>query len=36
MFDEPDNATYRLNIGGDIDIDASGIVDIDGTEIYLN
>ena len=36
MFDEPDNATYRLNVGGDIDIDASGIVDIDGTEIYLN
>ena len=36
MFDEPDNATYRLNVGGNIDIDASGIVDIDGTEIYLN
>ena len=36
MFDEPDNATYRLNVGGDIDIDASGIVDIDGSEIYLN
>ena len=36
MFDEPDNATYRLNVGGDIDIDASGNIDLDGSEIYLN
>ena len=44
MFDTPDSNSYKLNVAGTIDqqasgdviINATGNVDIDGTEIYLN
>ena len=36
MFSIPDSNSYKINVSGNIKMDASGIVDIDGTEIYLN
>ena len=44
MFDTPDSNSYKLNVAGTIDqqasgnvkINASGNVDIDGSAIYLN
>ena len=36
MFSIPDSNAYKINVSGNIKMDASGIVDIDGTEIYLN
>ena len=36
MFSVPDSNAYNINVSGNIKMNASGIVDIDGTEIYLN
>ena len=36
MISEPDSNAYKLNVQGTIKMDASGNVDIDGSEIYLN
>ena len=36
MISSPDSNAYKINVSGNIKMDASGIVDIDGTEIYLN
>ena len=36
MISAPDSNAYKINVSGNIKMDASGIVDIDGTEIYLN
>ena len=36
MFSIPDSNSYMINVSGNIRMNASGIVDIDGTEIYLN
>ena len=36
MISVPDSNAYKINVSGNIKMDASGIVDIDGTEIYLN
>ena len=36
MFSIPDSNAYKINVSGNIKMDATGIVDIDGTEIYLN
>ena len=36
MFSIPDSNSYMINVSGNIKMNASGIVDIDGTEIYLN
>ena len=36
MFSVPDNNAYKINVSGNIKMDATGNVDIDGSEIYLN
>ena len=36
MFSIPDSNSYTINVSGNIKLTASGIVDIDGSEIYLN
>jgi len=36
MISSPDSNAYKLNVSGTIKMDATGNVDIDGTEIYLN
>ena len=36
MISSPDSNAYKLNVQGNIKMDASGNVDIDGSEIYLN
>jgi hypothetical protein len=36
MISSPDSNAYKLNVSGNIKMDATGNVDIDGTEIYLN
>ena len=36
MISIPDSNAYKLNVSGNIKMDATGNVDIDGSEIYLN
>ena len=36
MISSPDSNAYKLNVSGNIKMDATGNVDIDGSEIYLN
>ena len=36
MFSIPDSNAYKINVSGNIKMDATGNVDIDGSEIYLN